>query len=122
MRNEIGRWKTVAALPILAAAALLAFASASAQAQPSARAAAPHWTVNHGEVYCTLGRDNGPGAVNFALRVIPGTERVELLVTSRSWNRAPATYGQAVRIVTTPGEDAPIKTRTLAGRLPGGWR
>ncbi len=114
MRLRIGRRKILESLPIFAAA--VAFAAPPAQAQP----AAPHWTVNHGEVYCTLGRDNGPNAVNFALRVIPGTDRVELLVTSRQWRHTPMFNGQGAELALLPGVGGPIKARARASRLPGG--
>lgn len=119
----------VAAAGALAAAAPLAQAQPQppAQAQPQppvqvqpGRPTGPYWNVNHGELYCTLGRDSGPDAVNFAIRVIPGTDRVELLVTSRGWARLPLSYGQAVRLALSPGEGKAIETQALTGRLPSG--
>lgn len=86
---------------------------ARAQAPPG-----PYWNVDHGQVYCSLARDYGPGTENFGLRVIPGTTRVEMLVANRSWRRPPFTTGQAVRIVLSPDEGPLIEAQAVAGRLP----
>lgn len=102
-------------LPIFAAAML-----ASAPAQAPAEAPAGQWNISRGEVYCTLGRGNGPGGVDFALRVIPGTERVDLLVTSRGWQRIPIPRGEKAGIALLPEDGAPIEAPALTGRLPSG--
>lgn len=106
---------------VLSAAAATAASSAVAQT-PAQPAQGPHWTVDHGEVYCTLSRNNGPDATFFAIRVIPGTDRVELLLTDRSWVRTPLSYGQLAMLSLTPAEGEPLRVEALTGRLPSGSR
>ena len=107
---------------IVAAIAGATASRAQAPAQPAQPVQEPHWTVDHGEVYCTLGRDNGPDATLFTIRVIPGTGQVELLLTNRSWRQTPLSYGQAATIVMTPGEHEPREVDAVTGRLPSGSR
>jgi TonB family protein len=105
---------------LLAAATALGSTPASAQ-PPAAPVETPRWHIDHGQVYCTLGRDYGLGATSFAIRVIPGTTRTELLMTNREWRETPLDNGQPARIVLAPGGD-PIEANAVTHRLSGGER
>jgi hypothetical protein len=113
-QGEMRRLKIAESLSMVA---LVAALSGHLRAQPAAAPSPPLWNVDHGQVYCSLARDNGPDAVNFALRAIPGTQRVELLVTSRSWRRTPFTNGQSARILLSPGNGEPVEGEAVTGQL-----
>jgi TonB family protein len=117
MGRARGRRKFAESLPMVVALAALSCAP-SARAQTPA-ASAPHWNVDHGEIYCSLARDYGPGNPNFSIRAIPGSTRVDLLVSSRSWRRTPLTHGQSARVALSADSGQPIERFTYAGRLPG---
>ena len=87
-------------------------------AEPTARSSRPHWTVDHGEVYCTLSRYYGPGQNTFAIRTIPGTGRVELLVSNPRWRVSPISSGTPIEVLLEPGNSM-FRVNALTGRLPG---
>ncbi len=84
---------------------------------PADRSLRPHWTVNHGEVYCSLSRYNGPAATTFSIRTIPGTSRVELLFSSSAWRRSPVPYGTTLDVMLLPG-NSKHRVDARTGRLP----
>jgi TonB family protein len=103
-------------LRLLAVAVMLAGAPAQAQSPAPPE---PLWQVDHGEVYCTLGRNYGPEATSFAIRVIPGTPTIELLTMNRTWRTAPLLDGQFVSIALSSGGE-PIRTQAITHRLASG--
>jgi TonB family protein len=105
-------------LRLLTVAAILAGAPARAQGPAAPE---PLWQVDHGEVYCTLGRNYGPDATSFAIRAVPGTSITELLLTNPRWRETPMYAGQRGRIVLTPGAE-PIESTALTTRLADGGR
>lgn len=102
----------VTGAPSLAAQA--ATSEASAQG-----VAAERWAVHGGEQYCVLSRVRlAPAANLFSLRMVPGTDRPELIVPAGDWSRAGRGEEDKGNIAFEPG-GVGFEVRLTHGRVGG---
>lgn len=115
-----------------AAAAMLALAapgSAGASGQPAAQAPtaqAPdrvRWEVNWGEQYCTLVRERmGTDAVTFGIRIVPGSQLLDVIMVSRSWREFPVADQGSATIRLMPSGRTFESEPTATALRPNGNR